>query len=115
MCACSGAHASSASNVGASAAPSPAASATPSPAPLEPCETRELRVDDADLTIESNANATLASIVVESAPNASAGALAVKDVERTFGAPSPDPRVVERPWKLGLTQKTDPCGRPITP
>lgn len=74
-----------------------------------------MRVDGADLTIEANANATLASVVLVNAPNASAGALAIKDVERTFGDPSPDPRTIERPWKLGLTQLTDPCGRVIEP
>ena len=89
--------------------------ANASPAPLQPCETRDVRVDRADLTVESNANATLASVVVENAPNASAGAAAVKDIERIFGMPSPDPRTVERPWKLGLTQLTDPCGRVIEP
>lgn len=105
--ACSGAHASSASNANATA--------TPSPAPLQPCETRELHVDRADLTVEANANATLASVVVVDAPNASAGNDAIKDAERVFGTPSPDPRIIERPWKLGLIQKTDPCGRVIDP
>jgi hypothetical protein len=68
-----------------------------------------------DLTIESNANGTLASIRVIGAPDDAQERSAVAFVEHTLGTPSPDPRQIERPWHLGLTQLTDPCGRTVTP
>lgn len=85
------------------------------PAPLQPCETREMHERGVDLTIESNANGTLASIRVIGAPDDAQERSAVAFVEHTLGTPSPDPRQIERPWHLGLTQLTDPCGRTVTP
>jgi hypothetical protein len=106
LSACTGSRASD-----ASASPSPQAS----PAALHSCEERELTLDGADVVVEANLDATLASIVVIHAPSEDARIRAFAQARADFGDPRPDTRTQVRQIKDGLTQLTDMCGRPVMP
>jgi len=103
--ACSGARTAS------GASPSPQAS----PDQLRSCETRALTLDKADLVVQANVDGTVASIVVIRAPSDEAKAKALADARADFGEPQPDTRTQTRPFKDGLTEITDLCGRVIIP
>ncbi|MDE2482217.1 MAG: hypothetical protein KGN02_08500 [bacterium] len=90
---------------------SPAPDATP--APLSACEVRELRLDGAQLVVQSNLDGSAASIVVVRAPNDDVRTKAFQDAVKFFGEPHPDTRTQLRQYKWGLTQMTDMCGRPV--
>lgn len=105
LCACS--HASSSE----SASPSPSGT----PLPLRSCEERRLSLDGADVFVQANADATPAQILILSAPDDEIRAKAYQAARKLFGDPHPDTRTQERQYKLGLTQMTDLCGRPVMP
>jgi hypothetical protein len=100
LCACGGNHAAATGSLTAT---------------LQPCETREVSVDGATLVLHANADAKLGTIEVASAPDVTQRAAALADIEKTFGPPHPDNRVMQRPGKWGLSVLTDPCGRVATP
>lgn len=104
LCACS--HGTS-----SEASPSP----TGTPLPLRSCEERRLTIDGTDLFVQANADATPAQILILSAPDDEARAKAYQEARKLFGDPHPDPRTQTRQYKLGLTQVTDMCGRPVMP
>ncbi len=81
---------------------------------LQPCETREVTLDGATLVLHVNADAKLGTVEVASAPDAAQRAAALADIEKTFGQPHPDNRVMQRPGKWGLSVLTDPCGHVVT-
>jgi hypothetical protein len=95
----------------ATASPSPAGT----PLPLRSCEERRLTLDGAELFIQANADQTPAQILILSAPDDESRAKAYQDARKLFGDPKPDPRTQTRQYKLGLTQVTDMCGRPVMP
>jgi len=105
LCACS--HATSSD----SASPRPSGT----PLPLRSCEERRLTLDGAELFVQANADATPAQILILSAPDDEARAKAYQEARKFFGDPRPDPRTQTRQYKLGLTQVTDMCGRPVMP
>ena len=94
-----------------SASPSP----LPSLAPLQSCETRELRYDGAEVLLVANVDRTLASLTVVASRSAAARKRATAEIEAQLGTPHLDTRVEQRPWKDGLVELTDPCGRLVTP
>ena len=100
-----------ASGTQSSAAPSP----LPSIAPLQSCETRELRYDGAEVLLVANVDRTLASLTVVASRSEAARRRAVAEIEAQLGTPHLDTRVEQRPWKDGLVELTDPCGRLVTP
>jgi len=81
---------------------------------LQPCESREITLDGADVLLTSNADSTLASVHVADSASEAVRRDILKDVTRTLGAIHIDTGVVERTTKWGLTTWTDRCGRPIT-
>ncbi len=81
--------------------------------PLRSCEERRLTIDGAELFIQANADATPAQILILSAPDDEARAKAYQEARKIFGDPKPDTRTQTRQYKLGLTQVTDMCGRPV--
>jgi ABC-type Fe3+-hydroxamate transport system substrate-binding protein len=84
-------------------------------APLRACELRAITVDGTDLLIDTNADASLASVTVVRAPNDTARVQALDDVLRHFGPARRDTRTFQRQARLGLSTVTDACGRPVTP
>lgn len=82
--------------------------------PLTPCESREIRLDGADVLLTSNSDSSLASVHVRNAANDAIRRDVLRDVYRTFGAIHIDTETVARSNKWGLTTWTDRCGRPIT-
>ncbi|MDH2910397.1 MAG: hypothetical protein HKL92_07140 [Candidatus Eremiobacteraeota bacterium] len=93
------------------AAPSP----LPSIAPLQSCETRELRFDGAEVVLVANVDRTLASVTVVASRSTAARKRATAEIEAQLGTPHVDTRIEQRPWKDGLVELTDPCGRLVTP
>ncbi len=89
------------------------AEASATPEPLVSCETRQIQVEGADVEVDANVDATVGAEVVTDAPNDASRERALADVRKDYGAPKPDTRTTTRPWRLGLTRKTDMCGRPI--
>jgi len=100
-----------ASGMQSSAAPSP----LPTIAPLQSCETRELRFDGAEVVLVANVDRTLASLTVLASRSEAARKRATAEIEAQLGAPHVDTRIEQRPWKDGLVELTDPCGRLVTP
>ncbi len=101
----------------ASASPSPDAAAAPAgvsttPVPLRPCESVELRVDDADVVLSTNPDGTLASVSVI-APTPHLRELALADVRSRYGEARPDTRVLSHQSKWGIPILTDSCGRSV--
>ncbi|MHB8177615.1 MAG: hypothetical protein ACYDA5_00790 [Vulcanimicrobiaceae bacterium] len=94
-----------------SAAPAP--KDQPTLAPLRSCAERVVYIDGAEVVVEANLDGSLDSATVIRASDAAARRKALAVVVKAYGRPHPDTRVVTRPWKLGLVQQTDPCGRPI--
>ncbi len=84
-------------------------------APLQSCETRELRYDGSEVMLVANADRSLASLTVVASRSDAARARAVAEIEAQLGMPHPDTRIEQRPWKDGLVELTDPCGRLVTP
>ncbi len=72
-------------------------------------------MDGVDLFVQANADATPAQILILSAPDDEARAKAYQEARKFFGDPHPDTRTQTRQYKLGLTQVTDLCGRPVMP
>lgn len=81
---------------------------------LQPCESREITLDGADVLLTSNADSTLASVHVADSASETKRRDILKDVTRNLGAIHIDTGVVARTNKWGLTTWTDRCGRPIT-
>lgn len=106
LCACNTSHSNK-----ASASPSPSGS----PSPLTSCEERRLALDGAEVFVQANVDATPAQILILSAPDDEARARAYQQARKIFGDPHPDTRTQTRQYKLGLTQVTDMCGRPVMP
>jgi len=98
-------------NVSSGASPA----ATPTIAPLRSCETREFRYRGADVVLVANVNGTLSSLTVIAARSMHARERAMSSIVAQLGAPHPDTSVEQRPWKDGLIELTDPCGRVVTP
>jgi len=96
---------------GASRAPMPRATI----APLQPCETRELRYDGSEVVLVANVDRSLASLTVVASRSDAARRRTVAEIEAQLGVPHPDTRIEQRPWKDGLVELTDPCGRLVTP
>ncbi len=99
--------------VAARAALSPAPLATI--APLQSCETRELRYDGSEVVLVANVDRSLASLTVVASRSDAARKRTVAEIEAQLGTPHPDTRIEQRPWKDGLVELTDPCGRLVTP
>ncbi len=74
-----------------------------------------MSIDGADVFVQANADATPAQILILSGPDDESRAKAYQAARSMFGDPRPDPRTQTRQYKLGLTQVTDMCGRPVTP
>jgi hypothetical protein len=83
--------------------------------PLRSCEERRLTLDGAEVFIQANVDETPSQILILSAPDDEARAKAYQDARKIFGDPHPDTRTQTRQYKLGLTQITDLCGRPVMP
>jgi hypothetical protein len=83
--------------------------------PLTSCEERRLTLDGAEIFIQANVDGTPAQILILSAPDDEARAKAYQEARKLFGDPKPDTRTQTRQYKLGLTQVTDLCGRPVMP
>lgn len=78
------------------------------------CETRDLTVDDVDIELDANIDATLGSVIVLTpSPDPADRDAALAEIKKQYGDAKQDPRVTTRPWRLGLIRKTDMCGRPI--
>ena len=99
--------------VAAQAALSPAPLATI--APLQSCETRELRYDGSEVVLVANVDHSLASLTVVASRSDAARKRTIAEIEAQLGTPHPDTRIEQRPWKDGLVELTDPCGRLVTP
>ena len=84
-------------------------------APLQSCETRELRYDGSEVVLVANVDHSLASLTVVASRSDAARKRAVAEIEAQLGTPHPDTRIEQRPWKDGLVELTDPCGRLVTP
>lgn len=65
--------------------------------------------------LQANIDGTLGSLTIVHAPDREAQAKAVEDVEKAFGLPHRDSRVVTHQSKWGLPSTTDACGRPVNP
>ena len=83
--------------------------------PLRSCEERRLNIDGAELFIQANVDSTPAQILILSAPDDESRAKAYQEARKLFGDPHADTRTQTRQYKLGLTQVTDMCGRPVMP
>ncbi|MEO6835099.1 MAG: hypothetical protein ABI231_04235 [Candidatus Tumulicola sp.] len=95
-----------------------AADAAASPnltSPLHACETRELTLDGTDVVVGGNADATLASVHIVTAPNPAALSKALREIRRAFGAVRTDPLIVAHESKWGWTTWADRCGHPVAP
>ena len=90
------------------------ASASASPPPLRSCETRELKLDGADLIVQANIDGSPATIDVASAPDDGVRAKAAAEARAAFGEPRLDPRTTTKPNKWGIIQITDMCGHPVS-
>ena len=84
-------------------------------APLQSCETRELRYDGSEVVLVANVDRSLATLTVVASRSDAARERAVAEIEAQLGTPHPDTRIEQRPWKDGLVELTDPCGRLVTP
>ena len=67
------------------------------------------------MLLVANVDRTLASLTVVASRSAAARKRATAEIEAQLGTPHLDTRVEQRPWKDGLVELTDPCGRLVTP
>ncbi len=67
------------------------------------------------MLLVANVDSTLASLTVVASRSEAARKRAVAEIEAQLGTPHLDTRVEQRPWKDGLVELTDPCGRLVTP
>jgi hypothetical protein len=105
VCACAHAH----------KGPDPDAAPLMSPGPLKSCGISEVQIDGTDAILTANIDATLDAETIVSAPDDRARTDARRDLRTLYGDPKPDWRMTYRPWKDGLMQQVDMCGRPTNP
>jgi hypothetical protein len=74
-----------------------------------------MSIDGADVVVQANVDQTPASITILHAPDDDTRAKAFIDARKLFGDPHPDTRTQTRPYKWGIVQLTDMCGRPVMP
>lgn len=85
----------------------------PTPEPLRACENRELTLDGVDMMLQANIDGSTAAITIVRAPDRDAQDKAVEEARKIFGLPHPDERTEQHTSKWGITEVTDPCGRPV--
>lgn len=99
---------------GCSHASSATSAPTPTPAPLASCETRALTIDDASVVVVASVDGKPVHIDVQSSDPVQQKR-AYDQAVAIFGEPHLDTRTTQRPYKWGLIQVTDLCGRLVSP
>lgn len=85
------------------------------PIALRPCDERVVRIDHVNVALVTNLDGSLASATALPPAAQMQRSQALGDIARLYGSPHPDPRTLSRPWKWGLLQTTDACGRLVRP